>query len=128
MREYTYLSGPMTGIKHFNHDSFLRASKFLREERGLLVWNPAEHDGDRVKPYMDDARVPEDLWQELMAEDLEVISKSCKDMVMLPGWIRSRGAFRERCRAQRLGLKVFEISDFGLDLPEPEWIPAFAIR
>ena len=120
-KKYTYLSGPMTGIEHFNHWSFNEAAAHLRF-MGMKVWSPAEHDVGKVEPYEDVAVLPDPLYNKLLAEDLDVIRDQCDSMVMLPGWQFSKGARAERNLAISLGYNCFELCDLGLFLKVPEYL------
>jgi len=110
MSKYTYLSGPMTGYADFNTRAFTEAAAWLRSQ-GYDVWNPAEHDGPQVQEYAKDRVLPEDLYQEILQQDLGVIEEKCDSIVLLPGWAYSRGAKAELRLALNLGLKVWDYMD-----------------
>lgn len=89
-----YLSGPMTGIPEFNYPAFNAAADVLRAE-GLEVVNPAE-------------APKQDSWAAYMRHDKELL-KNCTEVVLLPGWEKSRGARIEVKWAKAWGLPVREL-------------------
>lgn len=102
-----YVAGPMSpssfgieGTPHgwnWNHPAFNQAASDLRAE-GHTVINPAEMDvaaGDTG-----------DLeWHEYLRRDLKVLA-DCDRIVMLPGWMGSKGARLEHFVAIELGMTV----------------------
>lgn len=92
-----YIAGPMTGLPHFNYPAFHEADNELRA-RGFEVENPA----DNPVP-------PCGTWQGYMRMSLRQISR-VDGLVMLPGWVRSRGARIEWLIAKLLGLQVWSLA------------------
>lgn len=74
-----YISGPMTGIPHYNRGAFLFAEFILRAEGYEVVnpWRLGEVEGWGHFDYM--------------RRDLAALA-DCDGIYMLPGWWRSRGA------------------------------------
>jgi hypothetical protein len=90
-----YLSGPMSGIEHFNYPAFNGAAHLLREA-GHDVFNPAETDGgDTSKPYAYYMRI-----------DIPAVMEA-EAVCVLPGWEHSRGARLEVDIARALDLPIF---------------------
>ena len=91
-----YLAGPMTGIEEFNYPAFHAAAKRLRAE-GHTVFNPAEIDGgaaDKSHAYY-------------MRVDLRALV-DCEAIMVLPGWLDSRGARLEVQIAVECDLPLYE--------------------
>jgi hypothetical protein len=88
-----YVAGPMSGLPESNYPAFLDAARRLREV-GYLIECPAENPAP-----------PCGTWLGYMRMSLRQISR-VDGMVMLPGWIWSRGARIEWLLAVLLGLRV----------------------
>jgi hypothetical protein len=96
-----YIAGPMTGLPDFNFDAFDEAAAKLRS-LGLTVANPAEIDhGEtletrgKTKPY-----------KNYLAAAI-VMMIHCTDIVLLPGWAKSKGARYELDLAITCGHGVY---------------------
>jgi hypothetical protein len=84
-----YLSGPMTGIKNFNHPAFER-EKTNQESKGNIVISPHMLPlGLDYNAYMDIALA-------------QIRAADC--IVMLEGWENSKGAMGEFHYARAIGL------------------------
>ena len=94
-----YIAGPMTGLPEFNYPAFNKAAEQLRA-RGYEVLNPADN-----KPAMDDP-----TWLDWMRLALSQLIQA-DEVVMLPGWDKSRGATVEYDLAHALGLGVNHLSE-----------------
>ena len=90
IREYLYLSGPMTGYKDKNFPSFTEAARLLRA-KGYRVVNPAELD----------ETIPKPTWEECLRRDIRAMMV-CKGVATLPGWKKSKGANLETYIARQL--------------------------
>lgn len=88
-----YIAGPMTGIEDFNYPAFHAEAGRLRAI-GHDVLNPAENP---VPPC--------GTWTGYMRMALRQLVE-CECVVLLPGWIDSKGAVIERNLAQALGMPV----------------------
>jgi hypothetical protein len=88
-----YLAGPMSGIKDFNYPAFNAEAARLRT-MGHHVENPAENP---VPPC--------GTWTGYMRMALRQLVE-CECVVLLPGWVESKGAVIERNLAQALGMPV----------------------
>lgn len=88
-----YISGPMTGHKDLNFQMFNAAAWLLRDA-GYDVVNPAELNPD-----------PSASWTQCMRRDI-VALMDCDSVLMLPGWIDSKGAYLEHFIAKELGMPV----------------------
>lgn len=84
-----YLSGPMSGILHFNYPEFAMASGALRAN-GVSINSPHE-----VEPPPNMADMTEkEVWDFYMAECRKEVSK-CKGLIFLAGWHQSKGSRQE---------------------------------
>lgn len=86
-----YVSGPMTGMPELNHPAFNKAAAQLRAQ-GIAVFNPAE--------------LPKNnswSWCDYMRADLKALM-DCTEILMLPGWEKSKGARLEMHVAIALGM------------------------
>jgi hypothetical protein len=95
-RKRIYISGPMTGIKNFNHEAFNKKAKELRA-LGNDVCNPAEHDGgstDKDRSFY-------------LRIDIEELL-TCDAVVLLDGWKNSKGAQLEVAIAKELKLRIYD--------------------
>ncbi len=91
-----YLSGPMTGVKNFNHDLFNKVAAEFRMV-GFDVCSPSEFfDGDKTRER-----------EEYMREAFKYLLEA-DTVVILPGWEQSKGARIEITVAQELGLNLVE--------------------
>lgn len=88
-----YVAGPMTGMPDLNFPAFHAAATALRAA-GLDVVNPAEVCPDHTMPWIDCLR-----------RDI-VAMMDCDAIVLLPGWMDSKGARLERHIAVELGMSV----------------------
>ena len=91
--EWTYVSGPMTGLPDFNRAAFIAKQAEL-EAADMRVLNPALIVGESSW-----------TWQQWMREAL-LLQLHCDVVHMLPGWRKSRGARIERRLALILGQRV----------------------
>lgn len=103
-----YLAGPMRGIPHFNFPAFKSAAAYLREQ-GYEVVSPAEMDqGDPVlAAAIAAAGPPWDsvagyTFMDFMLRDLRALD-GVEGIVLLPGWLESRGARVELAYARATG-------------------------
>ena len=93
-----YISGPMTDLPQFNYPAFDDAAARLRRA-GYQVVNPADIGrglGDGLE------------WSQYMRPCLAAVLE-CDALVLLPGWIDSRGARLEQDVALAIGLQVCTI-------------------
>ena len=97
-----YISGPMTGLPDLNFPAFHAAAAKLRAS-GYEVVNPAEINTDAGMS-----------WEQCMRSDIKALC-DCDTVVMLPGWMDSRGANFEVDIAIRLGMSVRGIDYFIAD-------------
>lgn len=88
-----YISGPMTGLPDLNFPAFHAAAAALRAV-GLQALNPAELDHG-----FDPA------WDVCLRGDI-VALVGCNSILMLDGWMQSKGARLERHIAVQLGMPV----------------------
>lgn len=93
MKKRIYLSGPMTGLDHFNFPAFNAEAERLRAE-GNYVINPAEHGEEPNQP-----------WGFYLRKDIKLMM-DCDHIHLLPGWSKSKGATLELHIARELGFTV----------------------
>ena len=91
-----YLAGPMSNIPQFNFPAFYAATTHLREE-GWNIISPAELDDPIVALaafQSRDGKVnPEgDTWGDFLSRDVKIIADEVSGIILMPGWIKSRGA------------------------------------
>ena len=110
-----YLAGPMTGIPQFNFPVFDLAHAAL-VSRGYEVVPPADlHDPSVRAVAMASATgdlndLPRHMtWVEFLANDVRLIADSgIEGVVVLDGWLGSRGSRLETYVARLCGLPVYE--------------------
>jgi Domain of unknown function (DUF4406) len=101
-----YLSGPMTGLPHYNFPAFDYAAAKLRAE-GHEVFSPA--DNDRTHGLTGDPDIPFPpgvTTRVLFKDDASYICDHADRIALLPGWEHSKGAKAERALSEALGLDV----------------------
>src|SRR5690625_886848 len=91
-----YISGPMTGINDLNRPLFNSVATELRD-MGYDVVNPVE----LCPPGMG--------WSDCMRRDISALME-CDSILLLPGWMDSKGARLERHIAVQLGMQVYDIT------------------
>ena len=107
-----FLSGPMTGIEHFNAPEFARAHAICKEAGAAFVYNPAAawlretKDESTAKTHEDYMRA---CIGELTRGGWGVGTYDC--IVLLDGWVESDGASIEYEVACACGIKVFQLCD-----------------
>ena len=94
----TYVAGPMSGLPDYNYPAFHAAAAQLRET-GRTVLNPAENP---VPPC--------GSWLGYMRMAVAQVAQA-DELVMLPGWEKSKGARVEFSLALGLGLEVMTLAE-----------------
>ncbi|MBT2909467.1 DUF4406 domain-containing protein [Vibrio anguillarum] len=90
-----YISGPMTGHRHFNHPEFFRIEEII-QDAGHIPLNPARNPkGLSYEQYM-----------KISFSDLFVSNA----VIRLGGWMESKGALAEVFAANSLGLMLIDES------------------
>ena len=105
-----YIAGPMTGYPEHNFPAFFKAEEFLKEKfpYGTFV-NPAKLDMDVP---------PGDLrWEDCMRRDIRALV-DMTDIVLLPGWEKSRGANLENHIATALSFRRWFLCLETMELTE----------
>jgi hypothetical protein len=99
-KEKIYIAGPISGVPEGNKRGFQNMSNKL-EERGIPYINP------RAKGFKEgDAPEGVDVWTYLMKASLTEMME-CDAIVLLDGWMESRGASIEYRLALDLGMPVY---------------------
>lgn len=104
-----YLSGPITGVKGYKYP-FIFMEKVLHKVSDGMVFNPA-------------IEIPSDSpYEAAMATCLQALSLRVRDgedepyypmygvMILLPGWVKSKGAQIENRVAEACGIEVVDMS------------------
>lgn len=90
-RKRVYIGGPVTGMPNDNHEAFALAT-YKEEKAGHIVFNPTT--------------LPKGLeYNEYMALCLPMLGMA-DELVLLPGWLDSKGAKAEHMVALSLGLVI----------------------
>jgi hypothetical protein len=85
-----YIAGPMTGLPDYNYPAFNAEAARLRS-LGYEVENPAEN--------------PEqESWEGYLRQALRQML-TCELVVLLPGWVLSKGAMLEKKVARSVGIE-----------------------
>lgn len=102
-----YLAGPITQDPDGYVQKFRTAAAVLRSD-GFDVINPVEIDApEHAAEALDDPYG--ERYEELLERDLQIISRpDVEAVVVLPGWEKSRGAWREVDHACRLHKPILE--------------------
>jgi hypothetical protein len=95
-----YLSGPMTGIEKHNFPAFEEATRNLRAKGFKIL---SAHEIDHGEEVIGQGSLP---WEQYLKNDLTVMIEQAQGIVLLPGWLRSRGAWLELVIARGLGYPV----------------------
>ena len=121
-----YLAGPMRGVTRFNADAFDMAEAMLSAQ-GFDVFNPAQRDREEG---LDHTLCPYGTMSELEAQgfdlgdalafDMEFIATKADAVVLLPGWMMSRGAVAELAVAKAAGIDAYEYDDNTCTIKELE--------
>lgn len=109
-----YISGPMTGIPQSNFPAFDEAAETLRG-LGYEVVSPAELDDavDRELALLDKQAVK--TWGDFLARDVKIIADTeVHGVVLLPGWLTSKGARLEAMVGLLCGLSFYVYHTPGL--------------
>lgn len=112
-----FLSGPMSGVGHWNVDGFALAHEKVKESGASYVYNPAIEylqSGYAKEPHEKCMRrTLAELTKERECPELYVNTHvpSYDVIVMLPGWERSVGAKLEMDVAIACGIKVVMLGD-----------------
>ncbi len=100
MTARVYISGPITGMADRNRGAFESAESAL-VDLGFEPVNPLRNG------------LPETAcWTAHMRADIALLV-TCQAIVMLPGWIKSRGATLERHIADQLGIARILLPEGG---------------
>lgn len=111
-----FLSGPMSGLEHFNVDEFAKAHDVLRKAGASTVYDPAiEYLRSEVGSTTSHAvwmrRCISELTSSTTQNLFGVNVRRYDVLVSLPGWKRSRGARLERKVAKACGIEVCDLRD-----------------
>lgn len=96
-----YLAGPMTGYEDFNYAAF-GVKQAILQELGVLVKSP------HTIPWPAHQPEGEELWQAMMRKALAMLL-DCQGIILMQGWIRSKGALVEYNIAAALQMPAYLI-------------------
>lgn len=122
----TYLAGPITGVPYYNVHLFEAAAAFLRA-KGLDVVSPIEMDGPGWRecallvPDGDPAKwtgVSGHTWGDMLARDVKAVADECRQIALLPGWERSKGARLEAFVGLLCGHSFVGVYTDGENVPQ----------
>ena len=114
-----FLSGPMTGIRHYNAWAFCEAHAALKERGVKTIYNPA------IRWLSTPQKRAEEMshgdWMRVCISEL---TNGWYDLlVQLPGWHDSEGAKTEFEVAMACGMEVCSITDITDETEEePKWV------
>ena len=105
-----FLSGPMSGIDHYNAPEFTRAHAICKEAGASFIFNPAKEwlDGDDTKSHEYYLRT---CVHELTKERFEDYDPFYDILVQLPEWKNSEGAKTETIVANACGIPCIALED-----------------
>lgn len=112
-----FLSGPMSGLLHYNVEDFAKAHAIVKKAGADCVYNPAIEYLQSTVESNDHEYWMRRCLHELTSEtisfgDDEVETKSNYDvLVLLPGWMGSAGAQLEYTVAAACGIEVCELGE-----------------
>ena len=112
-----FLSGPMSGLPHYNVEDFAKAHAIVKKAGADRVYNPAiEYLQSTAKSndyeYWMRRCLHELTFEIVSFGDDEVETKSNYDvLVQLPGWKTSAGAQLEHTVATACGIEVCELGE-----------------
>ena len=113
-----FISGPMTGIEHYNCENFNRYAEMARK-LGYRVVNPVEMAKKiGIKKVLSDKKV----FKKLIEAELEAL-KTCDAILMLDWWQNSAGAKKELRVALGVGLDVKLQHDIEMEWLNFERVP-----
>lgn len=98
MKKTCYISGPMSGIEHFNYPAFFDAEKILK--KFCKVVNPA-----RISEQIEAEKANPTYSDYFKADVLQLMNCDC--LFLLKGWESSRGATLEKRLAEALEIPCF---------------------
>lgn len=116
-----YVCGPMSGIPKFNYPLFERVTAELRQDeldtgRNRMVVNPAEEDSPLMQDLARNSRDGDaavltaaagESWGDVLARDVKLIHDHIGSFVLLPDWVKSRGARLEVFVGLLVGVQDF---------------------
>lgn len=94
-----YLSGPMTGLPEYNYPAFAEAATALRSQ-GHDVYSPHE--------FMPAGKPTSEQMRAAFAAYCKFICEEAETIVVLPGWVNSKGAGIEVSLAGYLGIPIIQ--------------------
>lgn len=89
-----YVAGPMGGYPQCNIPLFDRAAAALRKQ-GFRIITPSELDSPAVRAESlasKDGHIKSTTWGAMLARDIAIVADEAGGIILLPYWIRSRGA------------------------------------
>lgn len=123
-----YLAGPMSWIPRFNFPAFDAAAAHLRQ-LGYTIVSPAELDSPEVRAEAmtsvdGDPTAHSGTWGQALSRDIEIVADRVKGIILLPGWVKSRGARLETY----CGIQCGHVFGFYVVGEEPYLISAEVVK
>lgn len=94
-----YLAGPMSGYEEYNYPAFERTYQALLAD-GIKVESPHKI------PWPEQTLDGDELWQTMMRKAITMLL-GCTGIILMRGWIDSRGALTEYNIAVALNMPVY---------------------
>ncbi len=121
-----YIAGPMSGKPQFNYPAFDAAAEKLRDA-GIEVVSPAEMDSKEVRAIAMASKHgnlsefnSDSTWGDFLCRDVKIVADEVDGVVVLPGWLNSRGARLEAFIALTVQKPVMSFGRSSLILMDPE--------
>lgn len=119
-----YLAGPMTGIPQFNFPLFESEATRLRAA-GYDIVSPHELDSPAVQAAawaspdgsLGSGTIAGETWGDILARDVKVVADQVDGILVLPGWVNSRGARLETFVAHLCKKPIHYASDPTCPVP-----------
>lgn len=105
-RKCVFLSGPMSGLPHYNVAAFADAHAVMVEQGACAVYNPAMAYLSSGETYH-----THEYWMRKCIGELLGDCPHYDILVSLPGWEESDGAKTERMVAMACGIKCVDLSE-----------------
>ena len=94
-----YLAGKMSGIPQFNFPKFDRVAATLRAA-GMIIITPSELDTAEIRTAALASKDGQPMgvggsWGDFLARDVKVIADQVDGVILMDGWLDSKGARQE---------------------------------
>lgn len=105
-----YLAGKMSGIPQFNFPKFDRVADALRAA-GMIIITPSELDTADIRAAALASKDGKPMgvggsWGDFLARDVKVIADNVDGVILMDGWLGSKGARQEAFTALKCEKKL----------------------